>query len=144
LRVCSTGAGTWSYDEMGTYYLAIDVMLGDDNIYHEVTSEGGYDGSKIYIDFVHPTYYDANGHTLKEIIDQGLFNLGNKDLTATMNAYYEASIEGKDESDELYGIHEATKELVDAISEYLDYMHGESRGTNYWLVFGLYYEHFGA
>ncbi|MGN0814200.1 MAG: TlpA family protein disulfide reductase [Candidatus Coproplasma sp.] len=144
LRVCSTGAGTWSYDEMGTYYLAIDVMLGDDNIYYEVTADGGYDGSKIYIDFVHPTYYDDNGHTIKDIIDRGLFDLGYKDLTATMNAFYEASIKDKDESDELYGIHEATKELVDAICEYLNYTHGEGRGTNYWLVFGLYYQHFGA
>lgn len=140
LRVCSTGAGSWSYDEFGTYYLAIDVTLGSDNKYYEVTSNGS-EGSKIYIDFVHPTYYDANGHTLKEIIDEGLFNLGGKDLTATMNTFYEQAISNEGE---LYGMCEASKELVDAICEYLNYYHAETKVSDYWLVFANYYQHFGA
>lgn len=143
LRVCTTGDGLWSYGDTGTYYLAIDVALGDDDIYYEVKKDGSL-GSKIYIDFVHPNYYDANGHTLKEIVDNGNFNLGGKDYTATMNKFYQEAIAGKDEGDELYGMHEATKELVDVLCAYFDYAHSESRISDYWLSLAAYLQHFGA
>lgn len=145
LKICTTGDGLWSFDETTyeTYYLAIDVALND-GVYYEVTTDGGY-GSEIYIDFLNPNYYDNNNHNVKWMIENGYFNLGEYgDFTARMNEFYQASIAGKTEDDELYGMHLATEELVGILGKYFDYAHGESKVSGYWLSLAVYFEHYGA
>lgn len=145
LRFCTTGDGAWSYNSKLTYYLAIDNALGTDRKYHALNSDGSF-GSLIYIDFVHPQYYDSNGHTLLEMVEAGLFDFskrGGANLTPLMMEYYQKSIYGKGPSNELYGLAEADYELVLYISQYLQLTHGEAMETKYWMAFACYYEHIG-
>lgn len=146
LRFATTGEGLWTYTPSGfTYYIAVDRALGTDNYYYALNPDGSY-GSKIYIDFIHPQYYDMNNHTLKQIIDEGYFDLtrwgGKTDYTDAMNQYYQQAI-AKDKDDELYGLVEASYALVYLISNYLEIMHGEKIDTGYWMSFACYYEHIG-
>ncbi len=145
LRFCTTDDGAWSYNSKLTYYLAINCALGSDNKYYAVNEDGSY-GSLIYIDFVHPQYYDQNGHTLIEMVEAGLFDFsktGGADLTPIMQQYYQNSIYGKGPSDELYGLAVADRALVTYIAQYLLKTHGEPMETKYWMAFACYYEHIG-
>lgn len=147
LLMCTTGDGLWSYDEVtgSLYYLAIKTTLNDDGTYYAVTQNNEL-GSKIYVDFVRPNYFDANGHTLLEIIQEGLFDftdLGGMDYTQTMLTFYYRSIQGKAVTDADYGLIEATEELV-AILDFLILVNQEEgSASNAWLQFACYYEYFG-
>lgn len=155
LRVCTTGDGTFtsSLDENGNWdiynlvYDAINVGLNDeDNIYYHVTDNYEY-ASKIYIDFVHPNFYDLNNHTLYEFILHGEFdfsNSGGEDYTEKMLEYYNKSLEGKTLDDELYGMVEAEDDLVSIIQTYLYNADGDTPETKYWLAFANYYEYYGT
>ena len=104
-------------------------------------------GSPIYIDFVNANYFHIMGHSLKKMIDDGLFNLrpfGQRDYTDKIKEYYNRSIEGKSEGEELYGMTEASWDLVQIISDVL-YWRGDKDGydKNYWLSVATYYQHFG-
>ncbi|MCM1236671.1 MAG: TlpA family protein disulfide reductase, partial [Ruminococcus flavefaciens] len=145
LRFATTGDGMWTYNNKLTYYLAIDTALGTDNLYYALNEDGSL-GSQIYIDFVHPQYYDENGHSLLEMVEGGLFDFsktGGANLTPLMMEYYQKSIYGKGDVDELYGMAEADYRLVTYISQYLLREHGEGIETKYWLAFACYYEHIG-
>lgn len=145
LRFATTGEGLWTYNQSGfIYYVAIEVSLQSDQTYYAVNRDGTL-GSKVYIDFIHPQYYDMNDHTLKQIIDEGYFDLrkkGGGDLTPKMNEFYQKAI-SRDKDDELYGLAEASMELVYYIADYLNRMHGEKIETGYWLSFACYYQHIG-
>lgn len=145
LRFATTGEGMWTYNDKMYYYIAIPVALGADNKYHALNRDGSL-GSLIYIDFVHPQYYDTNDHSLLDIINEGYFDFresGGKDYTASMLNLYNNSVVGKDKDDELYGLVEATKALVTILSNYLEMRHGEPLETGYWLSFACYYQHIG-
>lgn len=145
LRFCTTGDGVWTYNSKLTYYLAIDTALGTDRKYYALNDDGST-GSLVYIDFVHPQYYDQSGHSLFEIVEAGLFDFsetGGANLTPYMMEYYQKSIYGKGPANELYGLAEADYNLVAYIAQYLLRAHGESMQTKYWLAFACYYEHIG-
>lgn len=145
LRFCTTDDGAWSYNSKLTYYLAIDCALGPDRKYYALNSDGTL-GSLIYIDFVHPQYYDNNNNTLWEMVEAGLFDFtktGGANLTPLMTQYYQKSIYGKGDTDELYGMAEADYNLVAYIAQYLLRAHGEPMETKYWMAFACYYEHIG-
>lgn len=156
LRFATTGEGMWTYEILGEdedgniqmgdmYYLAINAALGPDNKYHAVNRDGSF-GSLIYIDFIHPQYYDTNDHTLLDLIANGYFDFtatGGGDYTGAMIQLYENSLVGKSEDDETYGLVEATRALVTIISNYLEMRHGEPLETGYWLSFACYYQHIG-
>lgn len=145
LRFCTTGDGAWTYNSKLTYYLAIDCALGTDRKYYALNDDGSLD-SLIYIDFVHPQYYDSNNHTLLEMVESGMFDFsktGGANLTPLMMEYYQKSIYGKGDTDELYGMAEADYNLVAYIAQYLLRAHGEAMETKYWMAFACYYEHIG-
>lgn len=141
LRVATTEDGLWTYNEITgfMYYLAIDVALYDDDYYYQVLDDYSQ-GSKVYIDFINPNYYDQNNHTLYEIIKMGYFG----DNTALMTRYYNLSIYGKDADDPLYGKIEADKNLVNIINEFIKVTNKETANTNFWLSLACYFEYYGA
>ncbi|MDE7181940.1 MAG: TlpA family protein disulfide reductase [Clostridia bacterium] len=141
LRTCSTAYGMWTYDPDNTsfeYYLAIPVALNG-NYYYEVTADYNY-GSPIYIDFLHVNYFDKNGHSLIEMIDNGIFNFGVVDYTAQMKKYYYDAIKNEGE---LYGLIKADKKLVDMLNMLIRTTHGNGAESNAWLMFAYYYESVG-
>ena len=140
LRVCSTGDGAWIDP---TTYDAIPVARADDGYYHAVTADHDY-GSVVYIDFVHPNFYDQNDHSLYEIVRAGIFDTIDKNYTQKMLEYYNRSIAGKDKNDELYGLIEADQELVDLLNALTSTIDGDSPEAYAWLMFGCYYETYGA
>lgn len=151
LRVCSISGSfvgiTDENDQIIDYvYDAIPVAYDSysDCFYAHENNEFG---SPIYIDFVNANYFHIMGHSLKKMIDDGLFNLrpfGQRDYTDKIKEYYNRSIEGKSEGEELYGMTEASWDLVQIISDVL-YWRGDKDGydKNYWLSVATYYQHFG-
>jgi hypothetical protein len=114
------------------------------SIYYAVDDNNEFT-SPIYIDFVHPTLLFTSGESLYDMIVNGYFNLPDTQgaLTEIMLQYYEASIAGKSEDDELYGMVKADSQLVYYLCSMLDYQKSDttndSRGTNFWMIFGCYY-----
>ena len=155
--------GMWigEVDENGnltgaSHYGAIPWALREDGYYYtySVDGEGNFLewGSVIYIDFTNVNYHDIgadSARTLLQLIEAGSFNLTDKflkDYTGIMRSYYYQSIEGKDESDELYGKIEASEELVSILATMLEYrtMDGDALETGFWLSMAYYYQHIGA
>lgn len=152
LKVCTTGEGLFT-GFVDTYYLAVDWTYNssDDCHYNLVTNDDGTTelGSKIYIDFIHPNFYDQNNHSLYEMVQMGYFNLSEDALpnyTTEMLQYYYKSLEGKKPSDELYGMIEANQDLVNMIADVFSVRGIDSDGyeTGYWLSVACYYAHIGA
>lgn len=152
LRMATTGDGMFvGTDEnfSNTVYIAIPWAYNpDEGCYYSYFNHEF--GSKIYIDFVHPNYYEQNNRTLKEMIDLGYFNLSGSpyfynDFTVEMRNYYEKSIEGKDPDDELYGMVEADEDLVNMIATVFNLRNGNGDGleSSYWLSVACYYHHYG-
>lgn len=151
LRVATTADGIWTYDpEHGmdfSQYVAINVDLNRvDNKYYHIDGNGVRQ-SVVYIDFIHPNFYEQNDHSLKWIIDNGKFNFeeygSDVDYTTDMLQYYYKSIEGKTEDDETYGMVEASKELVDMLNTLIRINSGERPESKLWLAFATYYQHHG-
>ncbi len=137
--------GSWADD--GNYN-AISVALGSDGYYHQVDRAGKLK-SIVYLDFVHVNHLDSNGHSVYEMVKADMFNMLTTfglDYTADMERYYDMSIEGKDPSDELYGLVPVDQELCDILVAYTQVisLEGDGRGSNYWLSTCCYYQHYGA
>jgi hypothetical protein len=152
MRVASTEYGWWSYrldettGEYFYYYLAVDVAISN-GIWYQQLSNGDL-GSKIYIDFVHANYFDSNNHSLKDMIDNGEFDLrsyGGGNFTSTMRSYYQSAI-SVSETDELYGLAEANSDLVSILINYLYLKYeGDQYGNDYyWLSLAAYRETISA
>ena len=151
-KVATTGYGMWSGDSSAAVYMAVGATLQDDGYYHHMY-ENPHNrdelvvGSVLYIDFIHNNYYDSNNHSLRDIIENGYFNLlqyGKDDYTSVMWQYYYKSIDGKDESDPMYGMIEADADLVDIISEFTsarDAQDGVKSGI--WEAFAYYFHYYG-
>ncbi len=141
LRVASTDYGTW---ESLKKYNAIPVGLNPlDGYFHEIDANNDY-GSTVYIDFVHPNFFDIQDNSLLQLIRNGRFNFkkdDGKDYTLDMLEYYEKSIKGKDRQDELYGLVEADLGLVNLISELVRNTYGDGIESGAWMMFACYYEH---
>ena len=144
----TTGEGLWTTDlDTGAYiYIAEKAAYNEDTgLYHHVTSNGDW-GSIVYINFAHPNFFDANGHTLLEIIEAGEFNFtsqGGADFTQTLLNYYYESTDGVDEDDELYGMVPATQELVTLLNHLVLTYLGEGPETMAWRQFACYYQYLG-
>ncbi len=143
LRICSTGYGTWHPN--GSYN-GINVALSPtDGYYHAVTETFDY-GSKVYIDFLRPNFFDSNDNSLYDLIRGGRFNFrafGDKDYTQELLAYYYKSVQGKNPNDELYGMLEADAGLVHILNRQIYYTYGDKPTANGWLMFACYYLHIG-
>lgn len=141
-RVASVAEGQWYGESTDkAVYAAIETALDDfTGVYHHVTR--GELASKVYIDFIHANFFDQNRNSLKGMVDQGLFNLGDVDYTEKMNAYYEKAID-KDKNDPTYGMVEADKSLVQYLSAFLQAESGEGMSSGLWKAFAYYYQYFG-
>lgn len=140
LLSCTTEDGLWTYDLYGNVYYAC-VTLTQQNGYYHYVGDNGEVGSKIYIDFVRPNYYDNNNHTLLEMIDAGCFNFGSTDYTAEIKKYYFDSIQGKGVNDPEYGLVEASTELVEILDYLISVYDGDYAVDSYgWCAFACYYE----
>ncbi|MBD5632392.1 MAG: TlpA family protein disulfide reductase [Clostridia bacterium] len=132
--------GTWT--EL-TKYNAIPVALSSsDGYFHAINANNDY-GSVVYIDFVHPNFFDLNDNSLLDLIKAGRFDFrsrGGQDYSMAMRQYYYKSIANKNNGDELYGLIEADYELVNMISELIYYTYGDGIESGAWLMFGCYYE----
>jgi hypothetical protein len=141
------GDGTFDYDEN---YNGPTVGLDpSDNTYYIL--ENGELGSQVYINFLHASLMSAiEGATLKDFIEkEHYFDLtayGKADYTAQMNEYYQQSIEGKSEEDELYGFLPASKDLVEIITTMLvtrsSSTYNDDDGA--WMMLSCYYEYYNA
>lgn len=147
LRTASTAYGMWTYDPDNTdyeYYLAINASINpNDGYYHHVTDDYNY-GSVVYVDFLHSNYFDSNGHTLLELIENGVFNFKTVDYTARIKQYYYKSINNKKPDDEKYGLVEADKTLVSILNTLIRMTHGNGPEANAWMMFACYYESYGV
>lgn len=141
-RVASTGEGQWYGESTDkAVYAAIETALDDfTGLYHHVTH--GELASVVYIDFIHANFFDQNQNSLKAMVDQGMFRLGDVDYTEKMNEYYEKAM-AKDESDPTYGMVEADRRLVQYLSAFLQAQSGEGMSTGLWKSFAYYYQYFG-
>lgn len=143
LEVASTGDGMWVGEDVTTaVYAAInaEIPAGMDTYYH-VTDDGEY-GSMVYIDFIRGNFYDQNGNSIKNMLDSGLFNLGDADFTSSLSLLYEEAI-SKDESDPTYGMVPATNDLVQMLASFLMTREGEGLNTGYWKAFAYFYHYYG-
>ncbi len=80
-----------------------------------------------------------------QLINDGAFDftrIGGGDFTTSMREYYVQSIEGKNESDELYGMLPASIELVEIINQLIEEYHESSYGES-WRAFACYYAYYG-
>ena len=146
LRVATTGNGAFTTNNSGgLYYISVPSYYDAASDRYYRTYDDGNTGSVMYIDFTHSNYYDGNGHSLLEFLDQGWGGTS----TAKLREYYNASIAGRQPSDPLYGMAEATKELVDilnsCITEYDQDADFPATVTNrYWESLACYFEYYGA
>ncbi len=149
LRVCTTEDGIWTYavDDKGNmlyeYYVAIPVARKE-GIYYAVTNDNNY-GSKVYVDFIHPNYFDENDNSLYSMIKAGVFDFskaGGDNYTAEMTAYYQQSVQGKSFTDETYGMLEANENLVSILNTLIMSYLGNGPEANAWLMFANYYEYY--
>jgi len=145
LLVCTTGEGTFLQEPDGTLrYTAIPVAYdAATNRYYK--DENGDYGSVIYIDFIHGNFLDQNNRSLKELTEGGAFNFtanGGNDYTALMLEYYEKSVQGKDETEELYGLLEADRDLVALLDKFASDSWESPLGMGCWLSLACYYEYF--
>ena len=148
------GAYTTTGDEITgeTYYLAVDVAYSEIDKCYRVVDKNNNFASKVYIDFLYGNYFDQNGHSLYQIIEEGFFDftsIGSGDYTQIMREYYYKSIAGKTESDEFYGLLEADEELVEIlhylISGYQEFNSStELAKSGAWLQFACYVDYYGA
>lgn len=143
-------------DIIGAVYAAINVAYDEEEgCFRHMLPNGDF-GSIVYIDFVHANNYDEEMHSLEDMLtiklkddDYYYFDLrglGQLNHLETMRNYIEKSKEGKDESDPLYGLLKADMQLVQTISEILQWRSGNGDGydTGYWLSVACYYQHIGA
>lgn len=152
--IATTGDGTYTYNEQTgeTYYLAVDVAYDELNKCYRVVDDNNNYASKVYIDFLNGNFFDKNGHSLYQIIEEGFFdftNRGSGDYTQIMREYYYKSIAGKNENDKLYGLLQADEELVEIlhylISGYQEFNSStELAKSGAWLQFACYEEYYGA
>ena len=149
-KVASTGYGTWVGDGSAAVYAAVESTLWDDGYYHHIFEKGGelVVGSVLYIDFIHYNYYDTNNHSLLWMIENGFFNLAQynrPNYTGVMMAKYLESIEGKDESDPMYGMIEADEEIVGYISAFTAARDNDDAiQTGIWEAFAYYFHYYGS
>lgn len=155
LRVATTGNGLWTYNpELGidfAYYIAVSTVYNEMDGYYHALDRNGEEGSVIYIDFIHPNFYEQNNHSLLWIIENGYFDFSKDygpDYTSVMMQYYYKSIEGKDKNDVLYGMLEADEELVNYLCLFMDST-STSKDMNsfqsgFWLSLATYFVHYGA
>lgn len=143
-------------DIAGYRYGGITVGYDSDAGYFREQLRNGEFGSTVYIDFIHANQFDANDHSLEDMLtlkqEDGntTFNLrgfGQRDYTKKMEEYIAKSKEGKDESDPLYGLLEADMQLVQTISEILKWRGDKDAKdgyeTGYWKSVACYYRHIG-
>lgn len=141
----------WTYD-MDTgemYYPSVEIREFNENDgYYYYYSVDGEQCSPIYIDFVHRNNYDANGHSLFQMIQNGNFNLsqsGGRDLTTLMMALYNKSIEGKDTGDADYGLLHADRTLVSYLAEFTEANDPTATfDSGAWKAFAFYYRYCGG
>jgi hypothetical protein len=148
LLVCTTAGGLWEgTSDSDAVYIAIDVVYNSvDDCYYSIDDNFEQD-SKIYIDFIHPSYYTTSQNfKLIDLIDNGMFDFsskGGKNYTALIRSYYYKSLQ-RDTKDELYGMIEANKELVDILNAFMVSVYGSAaRDQKVWLAFACYYETYG-
>lgn len=140
LLSCTTEDGLWTYDLNGNVFYACVPVTRIDGYYYHVADNGEV-GSKIYIDFVRPNYYDNNNHSLLEMIDAGYFKFGTTDYTAIIKQYYNQSVQGKAVDDPEYGLVEASTELVELLDALIAAYDSDYMPNAYgWCAFACYYE----
>lgn len=143
-RTASLADGQWIGENEDTaVYAAIETSLSGPNndVHYHVLSNGEF-GSVVYIDFIHPNYFDQNNNSLKDMVDRGLFNFSEINYTDTMNSYYNKAM-AKDPSDPTYGMVEAEDLLVQILSVFLQANSGEGMKTGLWKAFAFYYQYYG-
>jgi hypothetical protein len=148
LLVCTTDGGMWiGTGESDNYYGGITVNYDKlSDCYYSI--ENNKKGGKVYIDFVHYSYFASN-QTLYELITKynkfDYSSSGGGNFTGRMLDYYYKSIEGKSEQDELYGMVEANQELVSMLDDFFTvFYNGSYDSEQYaWLAFACYYANYG-
>lgn len=139
LRVASTGGGTWLNLNK---YNGIEVAFNKNGtgFYHAVQNHDY--GEVVYIDFIHPNYYDQKDNSLYQMVMGGKFNFtksGGADYTQELLNYYYKSIDGKESSDQLYGLIEADERLVYILNQLIYYTYENGPEAFAWLMFACYY-----
>lgn len=148
LLVCTTGEGLWTYSEdtFEMIYLAVDVAYDSTLGYYRHVTEHNTLGSPIYIDLIHPTFFDQNGNSLLNIAQSGYFNFtsdGGSDYTATILSLYRQATVGVDPSSELYGMTLATQEIVDILNKLTLKHQEEGDRAKAWRQMACYYKYLG-
>lgn len=157
-QAATGGPGGWTtaQDGNGNIYLVTEHIPyieqsenGTIYYYHDIGDNTP--GSPIYINFIHSNMYDGNGHSIKEMLKNGNFNVSGseyengKDFTSELQSYYNKSIEGKQENDTLYGLLLADSKLVNLLTEYLliAYDKDATYQSGAWTFFAVYFNYYG-
>lgn len=146
LIYCSTEYGLYTVDGTGMLkYLAVDVAYDDAAGYFRAIGADGAMWSAVYIDFVRPNFFDMGNHSLKWIIDNGMFNLGKEygNYTAVMRDYYNRSVAGKTATDWDYGLIEADAQLVAIIGQLMLKYTEFDPASNGWLSMACHFAYYG-
>lgn len=144
-HMVSCSDGSWASQ---TVFNTVKVALGDDGYYHHVDEDGNLQ-SLIYLDFIHPNYFDSKQHSILEMANNGTFNLiatFGLDYTAEILNYYSESTEGKEETDELYGLIPVNEDLCNILANFAQAisLEGDGKASNYWLAACCYKQHYGV
>lgn len=150
LELATTGEGAWTYDPENPsviYYPAVKCAYDDLSGYYRTVNSNGEFESTVYIDLLRGNFFDQNGHSIMEMVDEGYFDFsenGGGDFTQTMRTYLANATEGLTEEDELYGMAIADKNLVDILNYIILTHMGDGPETNAWRMFASYYHYYGA
>lgn len=141
ILVATAGNGYWTWREDANgnpitdadgnvifYYIAQEVALYNlDNSYWLKSGDNDYE-TPMYIDFIHQTYFDESGRSLKQLLDGNAFsNYLTEEETAELQEYCDKAL-AKDENAQLYGLWEAERDLVALLNKCLN----STTTTNDW------------
>lgn len=144
-HMVSCSDGSWASQEK---FNTVKVALGADGYYHHVDEDGNLQ-SLIYLDFLHSNYFDNNEHSILEMANNGLFNMiatFGLDFTADILDYYSESVEGKQPTDELYGLLPVNEDLCDILVLFAKSiaLENDDKSSGYWLAACCYKQHYGV
>ncbi|MDE6558229.1 MAG: TlpA family protein disulfide reductase [Clostridia bacterium] len=157
MYVATTGGGIWTVNPTTNkhIYAAVSVTYDDaSNCYYRADARGNAIFEQpIYIDMVHHSYFMSNlaaeGYnfaTLETLVEDEIFKNRipfGASYQTKMRRYLANATEGK-ESDPLYGLVPANKEIVDILKNLLKAnVDNTDTSTNGWLMFACYEERFG-
>lgn len=157
-QAATDGPGGWTTaeDENGnlinvTYHVPYIEQQDNGTIYYYHDIGDNTPGSPIYINFTDINMFDENGHSIKEMLDNGNFDVSGseyengKDFTSELQSYYNKSIEGKQPNDTLYGLLLADNKLVNLLTDYLliSYDNEADYQSGAWTFFAVYFNYYG-